>query len=516
MVNELPLTHVCIWKERSWKKISVNEASKMFPYGVSANSGIFMCELCGQYVTLTQSGVYVSYFKHNSKEKNKECAERSQLYATGNLFQAEAHNLPIRLSVLSSSKFSLSIGLISLPYEMMKRMPDCNINIVGTENFTYLGSRLNFDTITYLNVGSKPAARYHVNVMPEIDGINAFWPSDISGIDSDGSLFDKTTGKKLPYDADVQVGHTYLLLKRGYMYGVSQSIFINEICTFTEGWQSWKIYEVRAIELNENAAKFFLSFHCRLTDEPVTMYPIWPLYIESPYVVYHKSRSLSVYFKGNAITKLAPFGSIQKYPYSNPKLLSIASSGRQQLLSAGRTEVLKYMHFWEKPLDKKSILPTVNVYNILGNEIEPGIQQKIPEKNTICIIPEVDGLLKVYKEKIVIEQYVLGAGSRFEYNRLQYGTVVKIFQGLDCVWTAIYEKKNRAIEQNDRKLLLILKSKKENLVKANHALGAIANEFEKNSPVRNWLYEKIRRGEISEDALKCLRKYLQQRVDKGD
>lgn len=504
----MPLTHVCIWKERSWEKITIDEATRLFPDGVSANSGILMCELCGQYVTLTQSGVYVSYFKHNSKEKNKECAERSQLYSTGNIFQAEAHNLPIKISVQSSNRFALSVGLISLPYEMRKGKADYKVSISGLENFTYLFSRLSIDTITYLDIGTKPASKYQIKVTPQIEGIRSYWPAEISGIDPEGTLFDKATGKKLPYDADVQVGHDYLLLKRGYMYGAVQSVYIKEICARTEGWQTWKVYEVRATDLNEKAAKFFLNFHCRLTDEPVTMYPVWPLYIESPYVIYYKSKQIDVYFKGNAITKLAPVGNIQRYPYTNPKLLSITSSDRQQLLSAGRTEVLKYMYFWEAELTKKGGLPSVKVCNIVGTEIESGIQQNLPEKSTICIIPEVDGLLKIYKENIVIEQYALSAGSRFEYDRLQYGVILKVFQGLDCVWNAIYEKKKTLAESDDTRLLFVLNSMNGNKVKSNHALGAIANKFDKKSPIRKWLYEQIRRGEISEDALKHLRKYI--------
>ena len=49
------LTHVCVWSEHGWKKITANEAARLHPGGtVSAASGLFMCELCGQYVILTE------------------------------------------------------------------------------------------------------------------------------------------------------------------------------------------------------------------------------------------------------------------------------------------------------------------------------------------------------------------------------------------------------------------------------------------------------------------------------
>ena len=48
------LNHVCMWSEHGWTRVTAEEAGKLHPGGtVSALSGLFMCELCGQYVTLT-------------------------------------------------------------------------------------------------------------------------------------------------------------------------------------------------------------------------------------------------------------------------------------------------------------------------------------------------------------------------------------------------------------------------------------------------------------------------------
>ena len=52
------LTHVCRWSENGWKRITAEQAAKLHPGGtVSAHSGLFMCELCGQYVILTNGSV---------------------------------------------------------------------------------------------------------------------------------------------------------------------------------------------------------------------------------------------------------------------------------------------------------------------------------------------------------------------------------------------------------------------------------------------------------------------------
>ena len=45
------LNHVCMWSEHGWVRVTAEEAAAKHPGGtVSAHSGLFMCELCGQYV----------------------------------------------------------------------------------------------------------------------------------------------------------------------------------------------------------------------------------------------------------------------------------------------------------------------------------------------------------------------------------------------------------------------------------------------------------------------------------
>lgn len=66
------LTHVCMWSDHGWKRITAEQAARLHPGGtVSARSGLFMCELCGQYVTLTDGDINVRYFKHSAYEKVK-------------------------------------------------------------------------------------------------------------------------------------------------------------------------------------------------------------------------------------------------------------------------------------------------------------------------------------------------------------------------------------------------------------------------------------------------------------
>lgn len=61
------LTHVCMWSDNGWKRITAEQAARLHPGGtVSAHSGLFMCELCGQYVILTDGDIRIRYFKHSA------------------------------------------------------------------------------------------------------------------------------------------------------------------------------------------------------------------------------------------------------------------------------------------------------------------------------------------------------------------------------------------------------------------------------------------------------------------
>ena len=89
--------------QRQWRKITASEAGKLYPEGtVSAHSGLFVCELCGQYVILTDGRKNVRYFKHSAYDTCKDCPERTTGLSTRGGDIAGEHELPIRLSNITT------------------------------------------------------------------------------------------------------------------------------------------------------------------------------------------------------------------------------------------------------------------------------------------------------------------------------------------------------------------------------------------------------------------------------
>ena len=71
------LTHVCMWSDNGWKRITAEQAARLHPGGtVSAHSGLFMCELCGQYVILTDGDIRIFLQVLNFRKEQKHSFER--------------------------------------------------------------------------------------------------------------------------------------------------------------------------------------------------------------------------------------------------------------------------------------------------------------------------------------------------------------------------------------------------------------------------------------------------------
>lgn len=195
----MPLTHVCVWDSKiGYRRITVEEACKMYPYGASARSGHFVCELCAQNVLLTVPGMNVQHFRHDPASPNKECDERQASFDPNygrSLRALNSHIMPLRL-VVTGSIFSLQLGFFYPP----DNKAHCDkIKIAGDSHqvYEYSFERIERIGTTYLSVGSIPSQIYcveYINANPEL---RRFWSNNIPGINQAGSFFDGRTGQIL-------------------------------------------------------------------------------------------------------------------------------------------------------------------------------------------------------------------------------------------------------------------------------------------------------------------------------
>ena len=501
------LTHVCMWSDNGWKRITAEEASRLHPGGtVSACSGLFMCELCGQYVILTDGGLKVRYFKHSANEKNKDCPERT----FGADYSAQEHELPIRLTGVSSSSFSFELGLIRAPISSLGKDFQVEIKPKGVNggSFVYNKERLNCDGISYLPNGERPYGKYVISYRNGNEKLREFWPAEIEGIDPNGTLFEKSSGKKLLYDADVEIGKEYYLLKRAPFYGKQKNrLSIQMVAQKSIGWETWTLYVVSASTFDEDAARFFLDFHCRLTDHPVTLKPVWPLFVEGNYLVKHNQDSIYMLVEGNvAEVQTFPSATIRRlnFTVSQPRVYEALCSSRQQLISTGRTHALQYTYLWREPLDKTSHTPEVAVSDLTGAVVEAGETNVLPKNRMLRFTAAFDGEIVVLNNNRVAEKRKLSADNYVELTGLSYGFKIQVVIGLDVVWEICFKKQQALSETNETEILNQIINASGAMIPVPHSLRNIQMNMSQYPLIRRWIQKCIRSGEISEQSYRRL------------
>ena len=509
------LTHVCMWMNNRWESITAEQAAKQHPGGtVSARSGLFMCELCGQYVILTDGDIRGRYFKHSAYEKSKDCPHRTFGKDYIISYDVREHELPLRIRYIAPDSFRFEIGLIQAPISSLSK--NFRLEIIPGEKSTavYMFSkeRLNPNGITYLSLGERPFEEYTIHFLNGSDKLYEFWPKKGKGIDPKGTLFEKNTGKKLNYDADVEIRKKYYLLKRGcFYYRNYSSIRIEKVLEKRFGWDSWNLYEVEALEFNEESARFFLDFHCRLTADPVTLLPIWPLYVEGNFIVKHNRSSMCVVVKGNVHSfNTFPKAAIRQLVYNSPqlKLYEVFCNSRQQLISAGRTHALEYTYFWKEPLLQEGQPPAVHVTDSTGHQIASGELFDLPGEKRLRVRSCYDGHLIVSEDGNVIAKYKLDADTSFEVDEIAFGQSIQVVVGLDIVWQVRFKKRQPVLKDGELNLLEYIAKASGPTIPIPHSVRNILSGMECYPEICRWIRNCMKNGCINERSYRRLQRFF--------
>lgn len=508
------LAHVCMWINDNWEPITAEKAAELHPGGtVSARSGLFMCELCGQYVILTDGDIRGRYFKHSAYEKSKNCPDRTFGRCYSISYDPHEHELPLRIKYVAPDSFKFELGLIQVPTSLLGKNFQLEINLEekSATHFVFVKERLRGHGITYLSVGERPFEEYTICFLNGSEELYDFWPKKGKGIDPDGTLFEKISGKKLNYDADVEIGKEYYLLRRGYFYYHNHSsIQIEKAVEKRFGWESWTLYEVKALEFNEESARFFLDFHCRLTAEPVTLQPVWPLYIEDNYLIKHNRPSTCMVVKGNVYTfRTFPHVAIRQLIYNSSrlKLYEVFCNSRQQLISAGRTHALEYTYFWKEPLLQEGQPPAAHVTDEAGHQIASGEIFDLPEEKRLRVRSRYDGHLIVSKNDNEIAKYKLDADTCLEVDDIAFGQSIQVVIGLDVVWRVDFKKRQPVLSDDEASVLGYIVKAPGAIIPIPNSLRNILLGMERYPQICRWIRNCMKNGCINEQSYRRLQNF---------
>ena len=127
-----------------------------------------------------------------------------------------------------------------------------------------------------------------------------------------------------------------------------RSISIERIFTKSVSGQYWYLYKICAKALDEDAAEFFLKLHCRLTDQPISIQPIWPIYRKGPYTIHHNTEKMVFYIRGDAAAKSYPRAVQERYPVASGGMvehISLSDSLEENEVAPETGESISIAHF---------------------------------------------------------------------------------------------------------------------------------------------------------------------------
>ena len=505
---ELKLKHVEAWIEGTgWVHVDDPADLDIHAYAtVSANRELFRCSECGQYVILTREGSYRRHFKHSKQEREKDCPDRTNTTSNSSR-KLDKHYLPLRLVLSSNNDIHFEIGFVRLPEEWYDNI---TVEIKPSNNshhsYIYNQDRFFFDATTYLSVGSTPANSYQLTIKEGNPGICSFWPNQIPGIETNGSLFEKNSGLLKPCNSDVVVGKQYYVLTNGRLNRVPSSIHYNWI-TSTSGSipnQLWNLYSIEASKFDQETASFFQRYSYRLAEREVMMQPVWPLYKESSFSIQHNQPSMYMFITGKGTIDYYPKKDSKAFSKDNNQVVWFHSLERQQVMAIGKYETIAYSYFWKTSLSKTYQEPVLDVLSIDESTFPPGNNFSLPHSKCLLVSSKYYGHVERWKRGKLINNQDLKPSSKTMVNDIGFGEEIKVFIGLDCVWSASFIKEHTESLIDEREIVKQLDSNKRSLIPAPHALKRIAVEFKPYPLIQAWIRKTIKSNQISQQSYRQL------------
>lgn len=132
----------------------------------------------------------------------------------------------------------------------------------------------------------------------------------------------------------------------------------------------------------------------------------------------------------------------------------------------------------------------------------------MPEGGLLNISFPFDGIVIVLKNGIIFDKRHLKGGYSLELDNIQVGVEIKVFQGLDLVWSVYYEHKQNSLMPDETAILKTLDALGGKMIPVTRSIGSAVNQLKNYPKLKRWVYKRIKIGYISEEALRYLRRFL--------
>lgn len=505
------LNHVMVWKRDHWEKIEAGEASKLYGGAtVSYKQKIFYCEVCSQYVTLTQvTDRRFPYFKHSTSDQNKDCEDRSKNYEQTYNFKKNSHSLPLKLDIKEGTVYFL-LGFPPIPLDEVKNIRFFKVKVTNSltgDSFIFNSERFDLSKTTYLNVGQSLLDKYEVEVLSDSPVLKERWQLHDTFYAQKFTLFDGATGKKLPRDADVEIDHPYYLVVNRATLQIAKDIECKKLHVISSN--GLRLYQLWTRKFTEASSRFFIEIGYRLTKYPAKLYPVWPVFVEQPYNILYFGKKIGFFVSGNVRLYDVNLSTNNSRRYDDGtnkgSLVQISSGKGEHLAYIGRNNVLRYTYFRESTLSHlESEEVNVSVTDDLQKPILEGIYDKVPHNKKLNVLITFDGVVKRIKGKKKIYIH-LKADEPKEIGNINLGERIAVYVGNDCLYTIAFVLPDH---NDDEMLYRELIACQDQMIALPHKFLAIVHYFEDYPKVKKYLQLCLKRRTISLNAMRKLSKVI--------
>ena len=182
-VKKKSLSYACMWTEEGWKRITAEEASRLFPEKGASQEALFVCECCREQLVLSEGTTRARSFRH-PKGKSDACPGEGEEGG----FSLKERALPLRIS-LTEEGARFELGLPPLPPSLAIEGP-VQIRPYHRQPMSVpLPAPAGRGPI-WLPLGSRPAPSYHLSAKAP----SGLWPEKIRGFREDGMIFEAESG----------------------------------------------------------------------------------------------------------------------------------------------------------------------------------------------------------------------------------------------------------------------------------------------------------------------------------
>ena len=510
----MPLTNV--WTRDGngeWVRTDAEKTDRNHRYTVSADSRMFRCYSCFQYVTFVKGSEYrVSHFRHSSSETNKDCEDRSQIYNSGyaSSLQANAPD-PLRL-LLDGNRVVLEIGFLPASTTELKKAVDANtiISIHGStgkpDAYRVDYSRFAPHTMCWLNLPLSWASKYSVTVKPS-GSVPRLWSINRTALSKSGDLFDCKSGRRIPEKSDVMVGKEYYFLCSRWIYlPTRRSIQMRKIEIRNDGWN---LYQICARSYTDEAADFFFDLHLRLTTAPADIDILWPPVVEDDDMIDTNQKNLVFLVSGESDFEAFPtYGSFvtsNREIAEHERIIYIKNTGALQMVSASRYNQ-KLRSLYVRPLETTPdvLPPSLQISDEDRKTIAESELAKPPKNGILVLNAEVDAYVDVSDQYGFCYRKSLVSGTESRITDIKYGMTLTVRQGLDIIRTISIKTAQRSKDRLDGGVQWSGK-----MVQFPRRYAGILNQIERSSTLYAKVLNALQTGKIPENGLKSLIKQLE-------